>query len=304
MDQMEARIRKADARDFPVLYEIGLATPEIQVTEGEAFMEQAEFLRIIQAESSILLVAVVNEVVAGFVYVRLDDIDALPGWACLVYLVVRPEFRGQGVGTALYRAAEHLAQERGYSNFYAWARCGQDSPIRKLLMHQGYSEGHKYSWMGKRQLASVTPVAVGSPGLKGSGTTNLAWDCDDEFLKRLGEADLKTLKRVISGQVLASLQYHSTSDDLDHVLIYMSDDAQLVVDLQLPGCIRTIDLREVVASEIDIRGRSPSQNGRAFSRSRSRMQGSEDGSAAFPLSVARSQRLSRQPRWGRPAAEP
>lgn len=86
-------------------------------------------------------------------------------------------------------------------------------------------------------------------------TTRLAWDCGDELLERLKGADSEALRGAISEEVLAALQYHSTSVDEDHVLTYLSDDGRfIVVDFQLPMCLREIDIREVVANEIEAKG--------------------------------------------------
>lgn len=81
----------------------------------------------------------------------------------------------------------------------------------------------------------------------------LAWDCGDELLRRLKRGKREKLRKAISDEVLAALQYHSTTDDIDHVIIYM-DNAALVIDFELPDCQRRIDLRSVVEEEIEMRG--------------------------------------------------
>src|SRR6187431_2868436 len=87
----------------------------------------------------------------------------------------------------------------------------------------------------------------------GMTETRLAWDCGDEILDRLVSAEREELRRAISEEVLAALQYHSTTDELDHFIVYMTDDMKLAIELQLPDCARLIDLREVLAGEIEYR---------------------------------------------------
>lgn len=83
--------------------------------------------------------------------------------------------------------------------------------------------------------------------------TRLAWNCGDELLKRLKGAKREKLRREVSDEVLAALQYHSTTDDVGHVVLYM-DGTTLVVDYALPDCQRRIDLREIVEVEIEMHG--------------------------------------------------
>ena len=89
----------------------------------------------------------------------------------------------------------------------------------------------------------------------------LAWDCGDELLRRLKRANRKQLRKAISDEVLTALQHHSTTDEIDHVVIYM-DNAALVMDYQLPDCQRRIDLRRIIEEEIEMRGGSDEEIGK------------------------------------------
>lgn len=79
-----------------------------------------------------------------------------------------------------------------------------------------------------------------------------AWDCGDEELDRIRSVrDREALRNAIAQEVLCALQYHSTTDEPDHVQIYLTPEGKLAIDLQLPGCIREVDLREVVEWQIE-----------------------------------------------------
>ena len=93
----------------------------------------------------------------------------------------------------------------------------------------------------------AAPIADGASATAG----RLTWDCGDELLEKLAGAEREALREAISAEVLAALQYHSTTEDLDHVLIYLLPQG-VAIDLQLPGCCRQINLRQLLQEELEI----------------------------------------------------
>lgn len=151
MVQSEVEIKIATVKDFDVLYTLGKATPEFKVGASGEFMEEDEFRSAIENPNGVFLLADVGGEIAGFVYAGYKDIERGPNskWACLVYLVVRPENRGGGVAQKLYSECVKKLKERGITDIYAWANIESDGSIVKFLEKQGFDEGHKYMWMDK-----------------------------------------------------------------------------------------------------------------------------------------------------------
>ena len=95
---MDINTRKATTEDFEALYLIGLETPEFIVSSGDVFMDKDEFMSSIQNTNGTFLVAELENTIIGFMYANRQDLERAQKtkWACLVYLVVKPEYRKIG----------------------------------------------------------------------------------------------------------------------------------------------------------------------------------------------------------------
>src|SRR6266849_6127270 len=120
---VDIKIRTALAKDFEVLYRIGLATPEFKVSSKGEFMERDEFLSAIENPHGLFLLAENNKEIIGFIYASKKDIERGPKsrWACLVYLVVEPAYRQIGIAQQLYKACLEELKNSGITNVYVWA---------------------------------------------------------------------------------------------------------------------------------------------------------------------------------------
>lgn len=145
-------IRTASLSDFEELYSIGKSTPEFNVSATEEFMDAEEFKWSIQNPHGIFLLAEENKRVTGFVYANANDLERPfdNRYACLVYLVVVPEFRRKGIAKQLYIECERRLKEKGITRLYSWAYAEGDGQIIELMKKQGFAEGHQYMWMDKR----------------------------------------------------------------------------------------------------------------------------------------------------------
>lgn len=145
------KIRKAEKQDFDGLYTIGVATPEFIVSSSGEFMDREEFLSAILNPEGTFLLAEEGDKFAGFFYANRKDIERGPAstMACLVYLVVIPEYRNQGLAKQLFAAGIKDLKEHGTQSVYGWANAESDGAIIEFLKKQGFSEGHKYIWMDK-----------------------------------------------------------------------------------------------------------------------------------------------------------
>ncbi|MCC6643521.1 GNAT family N-acetyltransferase [Candidatus Peregrinibacteria bacterium] len=143
-------IRLATKNDLPALYELGLQTPEIQVSANEPFMDRDEFLGSLDRTENFFLIDEVDGQIAGFLMANTRDQDVAYAhkYACIVYLVVKTEFRGHGLAKELYSEAEKLLKERGMTHIYCWANL--ESGIIPFMEKQGFQKGHQYIWMDKK----------------------------------------------------------------------------------------------------------------------------------------------------------
>lgn len=144
-------IRQATRKDFKELYEIGKNTPELKVSSTEVFMDSDEFLFAITDKESVFLVAEEGKKITGFIYAHAKDVHkpVVNKYACLVYIVVVPEFQRKGIATTLYSECEKRIKKKGMTNMYVWANAESDA-IVEFMKKQGFAEGHKYLWMDKK----------------------------------------------------------------------------------------------------------------------------------------------------------
>lgn len=145
-------LRPASLDDFVQLYSLGRKTPELRVSTNEEFMDADEFKWSITNPNGAFLVAEENQKIIAFIYANAQDIERPfeHKYACLVYLVTAPEFRGKGIAQKLYLACEKKLQELGINYIYGWANLEGDGTIINFMKKQGFAAGHKYLWMDKK----------------------------------------------------------------------------------------------------------------------------------------------------------
>ncbi|MGI0141834.1 MAG: GNAT family N-acetyltransferase [Candidatus Micrarchaeales archaeon] len=137
------RMRKAKPPDFQTLYKIGLSTPELKVSDNEAFMSRPDFKFAITNKNGLFLVAEKNGKIIGFAYCYIEG----PEYACMVYDVVLPKYRGQGIGKRLIQEKELWLKKKGVKSAYALAT---NQKATSILKHLGYRKGKQLTWMEKK----------------------------------------------------------------------------------------------------------------------------------------------------------
>ncbi len=82
----------------------------------------------------------------------LDNTDSpiINKYACIIYIVVIPEFRGEGIAQKLYLEAEKRTKEAGMTHVYSWANSEGKGEIVQFFKKNGLAKGHKYIWMDKK----------------------------------------------------------------------------------------------------------------------------------------------------------
>lgn len=144
-------IRKALVSDFKTMYIIGSQTPEMQVNYHDPFMEKDDFRSRIADKMNVFLVAEDNKKIVGFICASTSDRDRplKDRWACLVYIVVIPEFRKRGVAALLYDACVKELKKTGMTHIYALAD-GNTQAIQNFLKKAGFRTGKKIVWMDRK----------------------------------------------------------------------------------------------------------------------------------------------------------
>ncbi len=150
-DKANFIVRVATKSDFHTLYALGKSTLEFKVSSIEAFMDPDEFLSAILNSNGVFLLAEASHELAGFICASYYDIERGPKstWACLVYLVVAPSFRHQGITERLGTACVRLLKQRGVNHVYAWANTEGNASVIEFMKQRGFKEGHKYLWMDR-----------------------------------------------------------------------------------------------------------------------------------------------------------
>ncbi len=147
-------IREANISDFAELYKLGENTPEFKVSATEKFMDKDEFTWAITNPQGVFLTAKNENKIIGFIYANGKDADKpfKNKYACLVYLVVKREFRRRGLAKKLYDECEKRLKKLGVTNIYGWADDEGSGAIIKFMKKQGFAEGQRYVWMDKKIL--------------------------------------------------------------------------------------------------------------------------------------------------------
>ncbi len=145
------QIRKATSNDLSELYEIGKNTPELRVSSTEDFMDEDEFRWSIENSKGIFLIAQQGNKIIGFIYANAKDSDRpfKNKYACLVYLVVLPSHRRNGIATKLYSECEKQLKKLGITHIYGWANL-ESSGIIDFMKNHKYKEGKRFVWMNKK----------------------------------------------------------------------------------------------------------------------------------------------------------
>ena len=87
------------------MYEIGKQTPELKVSSTEEFMDKDDFKSRIKNKEHVFLVAEIDKQLIGFICIHARDKGKFlkNKYACLVYLVILPKYRKQGIAILLYK---------------------------------------------------------------------------------------------------------------------------------------------------------------------------------------------------------
>jgi N-acetylglutamate synthase-like GNAT family acetyltransferase len=144
------KIRKATLQDLDQIYKLGKNAPELKVSNKTEFSSVTELENAINWLSGVFLIAEQGSEIIGFLYANTTDFEVpLLATACLVYIVIKPEFRQQKIGQQLYDECEKILKARNIKTIYCWANLEGNGEIINFMQKNGFETGHKYIWMDK-----------------------------------------------------------------------------------------------------------------------------------------------------------
>lgn len=140
------RIETLTASDLGPVRALGLATPELQVVNDEPDYYSLDMLRsFIQSPNDIYLAAKLDTELLGYLLVSYNPYLKE---AYFIDLVVKNEFRNQGIASRFYQKAFEMLSERGCN--WAWAIVHEDNThMMKILERKGFTKGRKFQFFYK-----------------------------------------------------------------------------------------------------------------------------------------------------------
>jgi ribosomal protein S18 acetylase RimI-like enzyme len=141
-------LKKPDPSDYETLYQFALETPELKVSANDVFMDKEEFLYELTRGDAVAFIASNDTEIIGFVLGSISTDPSSVKAATVVYIVVKPNYQGNGIGHALLQACEQAFREHNVVDVHTWANT--HSPVVQLMEKNGFAKGHEYIWMDKK----------------------------------------------------------------------------------------------------------------------------------------------------------
>ncbi len=138
------KIRKANNRDIPALISIVKGVSSIEDYPGE--YNATLFRKMIKDKETILLVAEINNEIAGFKEFKIDK-GAKRVWG--ESIAVSKKFQGKGIGLALLGAMEDYAINKRMKRISFLVRDWNNS-MNKLAKKKGYKISDKFYFWEKK----------------------------------------------------------------------------------------------------------------------------------------------------------
>jgi len=144
-DKVNVIIRKAKLSDVDGIYNLGLKTEELEFSSEFPFHEKSELKEfILNSKENILLVAILNTRVIGFIYSKILSRRG-DGWCMLDNVAVLKKYRYHGVGTSLLeKTCLELKKRRVY--YVQLLEELHHKKTRKFWKHRGFKEKKIFVW--------------------------------------------------------------------------------------------------------------------------------------------------------------
>lgn len=137
-------IQKATPEDVPAIYAMGENVSEFHTSDqAPNFWPEAVLRECVNKNDVYSFVAATKDELAGFVIANLNRSLSK---ALIENIFVKPEFRGQGVGTSLAKKVIDTAKADGYK-FISVLTPPDDIPAIKTYEKAGFSKGEVFLWL-------------------------------------------------------------------------------------------------------------------------------------------------------------
>ena len=134
------------AEDLDEVIQMGLTTKQLQIDNTEAMYYSKESLqRAIASPNEVCLVVFVKDAFAGFFIAHINEIFEE---AYISDISLKPEFRGMGIGQALFAKAREILSQRHID--WSWALVQEENEnMHHFMEKQGYRKGKKFFFFYK-----------------------------------------------------------------------------------------------------------------------------------------------------------
>jgi len=123
------------------VYSLGMSTKQLQVYEDRpAYYSVDSIKEAIKSDSEVCLVALVDGKFAGFM---LTHINPVFGEAYFSDLAIKPEFRGQNIGSKLFDRTDEIL--KGKKIDWSWGLVHEDNEqMQRIMEKRGFVKGRKF----------------------------------------------------------------------------------------------------------------------------------------------------------------
>lgn len=138
------KIRRATLEDIPTVYAMGENVDEFHTSDqAPNFWPEAILRECVNKDDAYFFVAATKGELVGFVIANLNRNLSK---ALIENIFVKPEFRGQGIGTSLANKVIDTAKADNYQ-FISVLTPPDDIPAIKTYEKAGFSKGEVFLWL-------------------------------------------------------------------------------------------------------------------------------------------------------------
>lgn len=139
-------VTPAQPGDVPEIVKLGLATPQLQVDLGQpVYYQKKQLVALTTSPTDIFLAAKVDSVLAGYVIVTYNPYLTE---AYLIDIALKPEFRHQGLGSALLNEVMRRLYAKGCG--WCWTLVHEDNTyMQSYIQKHGFTRGKKFDFFFK-----------------------------------------------------------------------------------------------------------------------------------------------------------
>lgn len=138
------KIRKARSTDIAAVMAFARSVPELEASTQTRFVEHAELEEWLACRVDIVLVAIENDKVIGFLNAML--LSRL--WCYLDNIAVHPDYRKRGVAKALLNRLYRTLEQRNI-HYISGLVGAKHARTRAYWKKQGFCEGKEFVWIEK-----------------------------------------------------------------------------------------------------------------------------------------------------------